>query len=32
VCDLQRRLRPYSSMSEVQQFSARAREVLGLAA
>jgi hypothetical protein len=32
VRDLQRRLRPYASVSEVQQFSARARDVLGLAA
>jgi hypothetical protein len=32
VRDLQRRLRPYASMSEVQQFSTRARDVLGLAA
>jgi hypothetical protein len=32
VRDLQRRLRPYASVSEVEQFSARALEVLGLAA
>ncbi|MCA1708875.1 MAG: hypothetical protein LC808_38610, partial [Actinobacteria bacterium] len=32
VRDLQRRLRPYASVSEAQQFSARARDVLGLAA
>jgi hypothetical protein len=32
VRDLQRRLRPLASVSEVQQFSARARDVLGLTA
>ena len=32
VRDLQRRLRPYTSMSEVEQFNTRARDVLGLAA
>ncbi|HET9253687.1 MAG TPA: hypothetical protein VFO16_00615 [Pseudonocardiaceae bacterium] len=32
VRDLQRRLRPYASVPEVQQFNAQARDVLGLVA